>query len=102
MLKTVKLRVNLFVTTHLTLGCRMSYNNQADYNDHQPSAPPPRTVSLMDVSPQPPDKPLPPMPPGHNKEKNKFFTYFLKKPGKLGYYSRIISRIVFVNQGSDR
>jgi len=61
----------------------MSYNhNQVDYNEHQPSAPPPRTVSLMDVSPQPPDKPLPPMPPGHNKEKSKFFTYFLKKPGR--------------------
>ena len=61
----------------------MSYNNnQGDYNENQPSAPPPRTVSLMDVSPQPPDKPLPPMPPGHNKEKNKFFTYFLKKPGE--------------------
>lgn len=59
----------------------MSYNDRSEYNEDQPSAPPPRTVSLMDVSP-PPDKPLPPMPASHNKKENKLFTYIFKKPAR--------------------
>ena len=50
------------------------------YNEEQPSAPPPRTVSLHPTSPTPPDKALPPLPQGTKKE-NKLFTYLLRKPG---------------------
>lgn len=48
--------------------------------EEAPSAPPPRTVSLMEVSFNPPDKALPPLPPGQHKEKNKLLYYLFKKP----------------------
>ena len=48
----------------------------------------------MDVSPQPPDKPLPPMPANHNKKENKLFTYIFKRPGTscLFYFT-----LLFIN-----
>ena len=55
--------------------------------EEAPSAPPPRTVSLMEVSFNPPDKALPPLPPGQHKEKNKLLYYLFKKPGLFILFS---------------